>query len=177
MLILEPTRWMFIQFPEAPEGSNQYEYYKTKPFVSLFFWLFPQYFDSDAKMKIIDNVLRLILPCLSYRQLYNLMVQLALSDTYLIRMLVKIACAPPTLRGSRITSPSFSHREDPRGIGSSAHAQTAAFWTARGRLETPHLQRHHPSIDSSSCAASTAEAGNVQCKSPRTDSCHSDFQH
>lgn len=84
---VHPVSW-------STEGSNQYEYYKINPFLLLFFWLFPQYFDSDAKMKIIDNILGLILPCLGYRQISNLMLQLALSGTYLIGMLFKIACTP-----------------------------------------------------------------------------------
>lgn len=77
MLILEPIQRTFIQSPEVLKGSDRNEYYKIKPFLLLFFWLFPLYSDSDPKIKIIDN----IRACLGYRQMSNLMLQLALSDT------------------------------------------------------------------------------------------------
>lgn len=40
----------------------------------LFFWLFPQYFKSDTKIKIIDNILGLVMPYMGYREVSNLML-------------------------------------------------------------------------------------------------------
>lgn len=40
----------------------------------LFFSFFPQYFKSDTKIKIIDNILGLVMLCMGYREVPNLML-------------------------------------------------------------------------------------------------------